>query len=133
MLQKIAYRERANRVRAGASATIATLALVACGGGEDSSSSSESLAAADPAETAMGAQSCASRSNNTFKKLLECVTVDGVRAHQAALQAFADANGGTRVSGSPGYDQSAGMPNGCCAAPATSSHDRSSRPRPLSC
>jgi Zn-dependent M28 family amino/carboxypeptidase len=50
--------------------------------------------------------SCQNRSNNTHAKLLECVTLDGVRAHQAALQAIADANGGTRVSGSPGYDAS---------------------------
>ncbi len=45
-------------------------------------------------------------SNNTVQKLLECVTVEGVREHQAAFQAIADANGGTRVSGSPGYDAS---------------------------
>jgi aminopeptidase Y len=32
--------------------------------------------------------------------------VEGVREHQAALQAIADANGGIRVSGSPGYDLS---------------------------
>jgi aminopeptidase Y len=44
--------------------------------------------------------------NNTFNKLLECVTLEGVRDHQAALQAIADANNGTRVSGSPGYDAS---------------------------
>jgi hypothetical protein len=34
------------------------------------------------------------------------VTLDGVREHQAALQAIADANGDTRVSGRPGYDAS---------------------------
>jgi len=34
------------------------------------------------------------------------VTLDGARAHQAALQAIADANGDTRASGTPGYDQS---------------------------
>jgi aminopeptidase Y len=49
---------------------------------------------------------CESRANNTFAKLLECVTLDGARAHQAALQAIADANGDTRASGTPGYDQS---------------------------
>ena len=38
--------------------------------------------------------------------LLEAVTVEGVRMHQAAFQDIADANGGTRVSGSPGYDAS---------------------------
>jgi aminopeptidase Y len=32
--------------------------------------------------------------------------VEGVRQHQAALQAIADANGGTRASGTPGYDAS---------------------------
>jgi aminopeptidase Y len=45
--------------------------------------------------------------NNTYRKLLECVTLDGARAHQAALQAIADANGGIRTSGTPGYDASA--------------------------
>jgi aminopeptidase Y len=51
---------------------------------------------------------CGTRSNNTVEKLAECVTLDGVRAHQAALQAIADANGGTRVSGTPGYNASVG-------------------------
>jgi Zn-dependent M28 family amino/carboxypeptidase len=35
------------------------------------------------------------------------VTLNGIREHQAALQAIADANGGNRVSGSPGFDASA--------------------------
>jgi Zn-dependent M28 family amino/carboxypeptidase len=39
--------------------------------------------------------------------LREAVTVDGVRAHQAEFQAIADANGGIRTSGFPGYDASA--------------------------
>ena len=38
--------------------------------------------------------------------LRAAVTVEGVRDHQAALQDIADANSGTRVSGSPGYDDS---------------------------
>ena len=54
-----------------------------------------------------GEEACDTRVNNTFGKLLECVTVEGVRSHQAALQAIADANNGTRVAGSPGYDASA--------------------------
>lgn len=54
-----------------------------------------------------GSQSCGSRVNNTPAKLLECVNVDGVRNHQAAFQAIADANNGIRTSGTPGYDQSA--------------------------
>lgn len=49
---------------------------------------------------------CDHRVNNTVEKLLECVTVEGVREHQAAFQAIADANGGTRVSGTPGYQAS---------------------------
>jgi Zn-dependent M28 family amino/carboxypeptidase len=50
---------------------------------------------------------CDNRSNNTHAKLQECVTLEGVREHQAAFQAIADANGGTRAAGTPGYDQSA--------------------------
>jgi Zn-dependent M28 family amino/carboxypeptidase len=38
--------------------------------------------------------------------LRAAVTVEGVREHQAALQAVADANGGIRTSGTPGYDAS---------------------------
>lgn len=53
-----------------------------------------------------GEESCDTRVNNTFNKLLECVTLEGVRAHQAAFQAIADANNGIRTSGTPGYDQS---------------------------
>lgn len=50
--------------------------------------------------------SCDTRVNNTHAKLLECVTLEGVRAHQAALQAIADANGGTRLAGTSGYEES---------------------------
>ena len=39
--------------------------------------------------------------------LRKAVTLDGVREHQTALQAVADANGGTRASGTPGYAASA--------------------------
>lgn len=53
-----------------------------------------------------GPESCQSRVNNTHEKLLECVTLDGVRQHQAALQAAADANEGTRETGTSGYDAS---------------------------
>lgn len=60
-----------------------------------------------PAVASAGSASCDARVNNTSKKLLECVTVDGVRGHQAAFQAIADANGGTRQAGTPGYAQSA--------------------------
>jgi aminopeptidase Y len=53
-----------------------------------------------------GPASCETRNNNTIAKLLECVEVEGVREHQAAFQAIADANGGIRTSGTPGYDDS---------------------------
>ena len=53
-----------------------------------------------------GANACDRRVNNTFAKLLECVTLDGVREHQAAFQSIADANGGTRAAGTPGYEAS---------------------------
>ncbi len=49
---------------------------------------------------------CEVRNNNNVKKLLECVTIDGVREHQAAFQEIADANNDIRTSGTPGYDQS---------------------------
>ena len=49
---------------------------------------------------------CSLQNNNTVKKLTDCVTLEGVQAHLAALQAIADANGGSRVSGTPGYDAS---------------------------
>jgi Zn-dependent M28 family amino/carboxypeptidase len=51
-------------------------------------------------------RSCDRRTNNTYQKLTECIRLDQVRAHQAALQAIADANGGNRFSGRPGYDAS---------------------------
>jgi Zn-dependent M28 family amino/carboxypeptidase len=53
-----------------------------------------------------GPSACDERVNNTHAKLLECVTLDGVREHQAAFQAIADANNGIRTSGTSGYDQS---------------------------
>lgn len=62
------------------------------------------LAGSQPAWA--GSPACESRVNNTHAKLLECVTLDGVRAQQAALQAIADANGGTRATGTPGYTAS---------------------------
>jgi aminopeptidase Y len=62
------------------------------------------------------ASSCDTQVNNTYKKLLDCVTLDGAREHQAALQAIADANNGIRTSGTPGYDQSADYAEGVLRA-----------------
>jgi Zn-dependent M28 family amino/carboxypeptidase len=59
-----------------------------------------------PAVGAPPQLACDTRTNNTYEKLLECVTLEGVREHQAAFQAIADANGGTRAAATPGYDAS---------------------------
>ena len=53
-----------------------------------------------------GPKACDNRTNDTFEKLTECVTLSGVREHQAALQDIADDNNGTRASGTPGYEES---------------------------
>lgn len=68
---------------------------------------SAALAIGAASTASAGGKSCANRVNNNIDKLTECVTIDGVRAHQAALQAIADANGGIRTSGTSGYDASA--------------------------
>ncbi|HEX2126038.1 MAG TPA: hypothetical protein VHF45_05695, partial [Thermoleophilaceae bacterium] len=57
-------------------------------------------------------KACEKRTNNTYKKLLRCVTLEGVWEHQEAFQAIADANDdpfypGTRAAGTEGYDESA--------------------------
>ncbi|HLF41972.1 MAG TPA: M28 family metallopeptidase [Acidimicrobiia bacterium] len=58
-----------------------------------------------PVAQATGSRACDHRVH-TVKKLLECVTVQGVREHQKALQRIADRNDGTRASGTSGYDAS---------------------------
>ena len=58
-----------------------------------------------PLARAASAQ-CDNRNNDTVAKLLECVTLEGVRAHQAALQAIVDDNGGHRFGASQGYVES---------------------------
>jgi aminopeptidase Y len=90
---------RSSTTWSGASAVATALLLAACGGGGDSAPSEFVAAAGSSA-------ACANRVNNTFNKLLECVSLESVRAHQAALQGIADANGGTRSRGTPGYQQS---------------------------
>jgi Zn-dependent M28 family amino/carboxypeptidase len=78
------------------SRVLATAGLLAIAG---------SLLAAAPAQAAP--PGCDNRNNNSVRKLTDCVTVEGVREHLVALQGIADANGGTRASGTPGYDASA--------------------------
>ena len=67
------------------------------------------LAAVLPAGRAQAAPSqadCDARPNNTIPKMLECMRVGQVRAHQAALQAIANANGGNRFAGLAGHNES---------------------------
>lgn len=54
---------------------------------------------------------CDTRNNNTYKKLLKCITAEGVLQHQQAFQDIADANDdpsypGTRAAGTEGYQGS---------------------------
>ena len=68
------------------------------------------LGAATAALTLMGASTAvsahASPNNNTVAKLTKAVTAEGVLDHLEALQRIADANGGNRASGRPGYKAS---------------------------
>ena len=63
-------------------------------------------ALAVPAQSVPPQADCDARSNNTYPKILECIRLSEVREHQAAFQAIANANGGNRFSGMPGYDAS---------------------------
>ena len=78
-------------------------ACLRCGGRDRNCRGGASSAAALAAPSKAG---CDNRTNNTYDKLLECVRIGGVREHQAALQAIADANDGNRFSGFPGFDAS---------------------------
>jgi Zn-dependent M28 family amino/carboxypeptidase len=53
-----------------------------------------------------GSLFCDWRSNDSAQKLRECVTLFGLRSHQAVLALIADANGGNRATGLPGHDAS---------------------------
>ena len=81
-------------------------------------------AAAIPVQTG-----CDNRNNNTYEKLLECVRVEGVREHQAAFQAIADANGGNRAAGTPGTPPASSTWSTRSRRPAGTSRSTSSRSR----
>ena len=64
------------------------------------------------ASAAPGGESCDNRANNTYQKLLDCVTTEGVVEHLEAFQKIAENSNdpvypGTRAAGTVGYDQSA--------------------------
>jgi len=63
------------------------------------------------AALAAPSNACEKRNNNTYAKLLECVTLEGVREHQAQFQKIAENNDdpfypGTRAAGTRGYADS---------------------------
>ena len=69
------------------------------------------VAALLPGAASAQSRACENASNNTYQKLLRCVTLEGVREHQAAFQEIAEANDdefypGTRAAGTEGYDES---------------------------
>jgi Zn-dependent M28 family amino/carboxypeptidase len=64
------------------------------------------LAATQAPVEADNSAGCVVRTNDSVRKVLNCVTVDGVMEHEQAFQDIADANGGIRSVGSPGYDAS---------------------------
>ncbi|MFQ6172925.1 M28 family peptidase [Oryzobacter sp. R7] len=86
------------RGRATALTAVAGLALSALSVG--------AAMAAPAAAKPPSAKVCDTRANVTYQNLLDCVTLAGVREHQQALQAIADANGGNRAAGTAGYEAS---------------------------
>jgi Zn-dependent M28 family amino/carboxypeptidase len=70
------------------------------------------LVSVPTAYAAGNSNACEHRNNNTYAKLLECVTLEGVLEHLQAFQAIANANSdqyypGSRIAGTEGYDNSA--------------------------
>jgi Zn-dependent M28 family amino/carboxypeptidase len=63
------------------------------------------LPAAVPA--AQGEERTCVRTGDPVRELLECVTLKEIMKHERRLQAIASDHGGTRASGTPGYDASA--------------------------
>ncbi|MWB98003.1 M28 family metallopeptidase [Agromyces seonyuensis] len=56
---------------------------------------------------APSSKACDVRSTDSVSKLLSCVSANGVIGHLQEFQKIADANGGNRAAGLPGYDASA--------------------------
>ena len=64
------------------------------------------LAPGGTANAAPAPTGCDNRTNATVQALLECVRAAGAVEHLEAFQDIADANGGTRAAGTPGYEES---------------------------
>ncbi len=92
-------------------AAAAALQLTACGGAGDAAPGVAAVSGAARNLIVMQKQEpdstdCDSQVNDTPEKLLGCMTLPAVRAHQTALAEIADANGGTRMTGTPGHEAS---------------------------
>ena len=72
MKQTVLERDAPRSVGLSALAIAAALVVASCGGGGDD-------AVSDARASALGVASCDTRVNNTHAKLLECVTLAGVR------------------------------------------------------
>jgi hypothetical protein len=59
------------------------------------------------------------------KRLRNAVTVSGILAHERIFQRIANQNGGTRASGTPGYDASAAWRPPATRSPSSGSASRS--------
>jgi len=90
----------------------AALQLSGCGGGDSptqgvSVPGGAASAGADDSEADLAPPAqCATQPNDTPEQLLECMTPAGVRVHLQQLMAIAQANRGTRMAGTAGYDAS---------------------------
>ncbi|CAA9381682.1 MAG: Uncharacterized lipoprotein aminopeptidase LpqL [uncultured Nocardioides sp.] len=101
---RLTSRHRATRLAALAAAAALTTALLP-------GQAATATAPAPAPATASRTDACENRANNTYRKLLGCVSVKGVRQHLRAFQRIADNSTdpvypGTRAAGTDGYDDS---------------------------
>ena len=101
-----ASRKRALRLMGITTAGALTAALLVPAQGAVASNGAAAKSSAKPPAVA-----CEKRSNNTYEKLLGCVTIRGVMRHLRAFQRIADNSTdpvypGTRAAGTDGYDDS---------------------------
>ena len=76
------------------------------------------------AASAAPRDACDVRANNSYQKLLDCVTLEGVREHLEAFQKIADNSTdpvypGTRAAGTDGYATASTTWPACCGTPVT--------------
>ncbi|MCO1656591.1 M28 family peptidase [Pseudonocardia humida] len=95
------HRPRRSRLGAGAVAGLAAMTGVLL------TATPASAAPVAPVAPAAAAAGCGALDATQGAQLLDCVSLDAVKGHLDALQGIADDNGGTRASGTAGYDASA--------------------------